>query len=83
MKNAPRRVILDNFANEFSGLAGPAGNTETIGTSHWHCLQDYHEDGDHGVGGGDHGGGGGGGGGDGNEKQAGKAWKTEYSKLKV
>ena len=75
MKSAPRRVILDNFANEFSGLAGPAGNTETIGTSHWHCLQDYHEDGDHGGGDVDHGGGGGG-----NEKQARKAWKTGYSK---
>lgn len=43
MKTPPRRVILDNFADKFSGLSRPAGNTEAIGTSHWHCLQDYHD----------------------------------------
>ena len=77
MKNPPRWVILDNFADKFSGLSRPAGNTETIRTSHWHCLQDYHDNGYHGGGDTDHGGG------DGNEKQVHKAWKTGYSKLKV
>ena len=59
-------MILDNFANELSGLAGPTGNTEAIGTSHWRCLQDVH--------GGDDDGGGGDGGDGGEEKKRHLRW---------